>query len=85
MTTTPEKSDQRNFFGVKDSADLYRTIGGVHFGQYSNAHVDERVAAYRAAGIRFRRIRYDGVPELFVANEDWPKAREIDAANGWQY
>lgn len=85
MSPPVEKSNQRNEYGVKNSAELYRTIGGVHYAQYSNSYVEKRVIAYRAAGIRFRSIKYDGVPELFVPKEDWDKARQVDEANGWHY
>lgn len=85
MTSLAEKRDHRNAHGVKDSADLYRTVRGVHYAQYSNAYVEKRIVAYKAAGIRFRSIKYDGVAELFVPKEDWDRAREIDEANGWHF
>lgn len=64
--------------GVKDSADMWRTFDGAHYPAWLICPSKERVAAYRAAGIRCRRIK----DELFVHHMDTDEAAKIDSQMG---
>ncbi|RVC71327.1 hypothetical protein EN759_00490 [Mesorhizobium sp. M00.F.Ca.ET.038.03.1.1] len=70
----PVKSRKLNNFGVKDSANMWRTIKGEHYGQWTSDFDEELIAAYRAAGVRCAK-RGD---ELFVCNKDWDAAAAVD-------
>ena len=70
-----DKTNRRNEHGVKASIDMYRTIGGAHFISWGSFMTDERIAAYRAAGIRCARR---GV-ELFIHHADEEAAKAVDA------
>lgn len=73
-----EKSDKRNPFGVKNCADMYRTFNGEHYGQWMSFPSVARVKAYRAAGVRCRRIG----EELYVHHMDEDDASKVDAEMG---
>lgn len=62
--------------GVKDSANMWRTFGGEHYGHWAICPSAERIAAYRASGIKCRRIR----DELFVREADESAAAALDAS-----
>lgn len=67
--------NRRNHFGVKDSANMWRTIGGEIYPHYTTVFDDgERLAAYRAAGIRARRFG----EEIFVHHADGRRAFQVD-------
>lgn len=70
-----EKTNRRNEHGVKASIDMYRTIGGAHFIAWTSFPSAERIAAYRAAGVRCARR---GV-ELFIHHADEDEAKAVDA------
>lgn len=66
----------RNRFGVKDSIDCYRTIKGERYVAWLVNPTQDCVAAYRAAGIKCRRIN----GELFIRFVDQSRALdEIEA------
>lgn len=66
---------RRNGFGYNDTTDCYRTFGGVRYVGWLVNPSPERIKAYRAAGIRCRKVAPD---ELFVAEPDLDAARQID-------
>lgn len=68
-------SGQRNHFGYNDTADCYRTINGVRYIGWLVSPSSDRIAAYRAAGVRCRKVRAD---ELFIAEADTDIAQNID-------
>jgi len=59
-------SGPRNRFGVNDSADCHRTIGGVVYGSWGSCVPPTLIKAYRAAGVRCRRFG----EELFIHPDD---------------
>lgn len=59
----------------KSSTSRYRTFGGATYIGWLACASDDRVAAYRAAGIRCRRLDDD----LLVHEDDLNDARELDA------
>jgi hypothetical protein len=69
------RTNHRNEHGVKYSADLYRTINGVEYVCWMSFPSEDRIKAYRAAGIRCRRQK----EELFVHHMDADDAARIDA------
>jgi hypothetical protein len=70
----------RNPFGVKDSADCWRTINGVRWPQWRCEPSDTIIAAYRAAGVRCRKIKHkDGATDLMIHPDDRDKATEVDS------
>ncbi len=71
--------NRRNSNGVKASCDRYRTFKGESFIAWLIYVTPERVATYRAAGIRCRRV--DG--ELFVHEDDKKLALDTDRANNF--
>lgn len=74
--------DVRNHLGVKDCCDIYRTVAGERWSQYSDYPGDARVAAYRAAGLRCRKLRMnDGYEALIMHPSDWERAGRIDAVS----
>lgn len=66
----------RNRNGVNDSADCYRTVGGVHFICWTSDWDKKLVTAYRRAGVRCRIF----VGEVFIHSEDQTKAASVDDA-----
>ena len=66
---------KRNRHGVNDSCQCYRTIGGCQYIAWISCPSDERIAAYRSAGVRCRR---QGV-ELYVCVADEEDAQLVDA------
>ena len=66
--------------GVKDSANMWRTYGGEHYGHWAICPSVERITAYRAAGIKCRRVK----DELFVREADEAKAAELDSKTRWE-
>jgi hypothetical protein len=68
----------KNQNGFKDSSEMFRTVKGQRFVQWAIWASDERVAAYRAAGLRVRRF----VGELFIHTDDQKAAAEIDTQRG---
>lgn len=73
-------SEERNDHGVKDCCDIYRTVAGERWSQYSDYPGDDRVKAYRAAGLRCRKLRMnDGYEALIMHPSDWVRAGRIDA------
>lgn len=71
-------SGPRNAAGVNDMAQLYRTVGGARFEWHYKPATADRVAAYRAKGVRCRQFRIDGQPELFVHPADMDLVETID-------
>lgn len=49
--------DDRNDAGVKDCCDIYRTVAGERWSQYSDYPGDDRLKVYRAAGLRCRKLK----------------------------
>lgn len=74
----PKKRRKLNGNGLKDSCDMWRTYNGEHYGAWLICPSEARVKAYRAAGIKCRRIK----DELFVRDDDLDIAREIDVEMG---
>jgi hypothetical protein len=64
----------RNQAGVKDASDCYRTFKGEHYTAWTSFPSEERIAAYRAAGLKCRRLG----DELFMRAIDCDEAHEID-------
>lgn len=72
--------DERNDAGVKDCCDVYRTVAGERWSQYSDYPGDDRVKAYRTAGLRCRKLKMsDGYVALIMHPSDWDRAGRIDA------
>lgn len=76
--TLPTTHTALNRNGVKDSADMWRTVNGERFIQWTAFASDERVRAYRAAGVRCRRF----VGEMFIHHEDRAQAAAFVAKLG---
>lgn len=66
---------RRNAHGFSDDIDTYRTFGGQLFHAWLEFPSMERIAQYRAAGVRCRRQK----TTLFVHREDLNKAAIVDA------
>ena len=60
---------KKNAAGVKDGAEMYRTINGVRWAWWSAGNIDQ----LRAAGLRCRR----SAGEIFVHPEDEKRAWNI--------
>lgn len=69
-----EKNRGLNHFGVKNSANMWRTYGGEPYPHWAICPTPELIAAYRAAGVRCRRVG----EELFVHEADQGAAAEVD-------
>ena len=65
----------RNSHGLKDSIDMYRTFNGHHYIAWLSCPSEDRIAAYRIAGVRCKR-RGD---ELFIHHMDRDDASAVDA------
>lgn len=78
MNPTPHstRTNRRNSHGVKASCDCYRTIKGHEYQAWMSCPSTDRIAAYRAAGVRVRRFG----EELFVHVWDTEEAGKVDAA-----
>lgn len=76
-----DKSANRrlNHAGVKNSANMWRTFGGELYPHYAIEPTEEQIAAYRAAGVKCRRV---GV-ELFVREADQALAAQVDQQHGF--
>lgn len=72
------KKNYRNRAGVKDASDCYRTFNGEHYDAWTSFPSKERIKAYRAAGLKCRRIG----DELFMRGIDCDQADEIDGRLG---
>lgn len=59
---------------LKTSAARWRVWGGERFECWSTEWSDERVAAYRAAGLKVRRLE----GETFLRVTDFETARQLD-------
>lgn len=68
----------RNNNGVNDTTACYRTIKGERYIGWTGGVSAARVAAYRAAGVRRRRLGDD----LFVCHADEAKAKQVDTQVG---
>ncbi|GJD58135.1 hypothetical protein [Methylobacterium dankookense] len=76
----------RHYNGFKAAAECWRTINGVRWPQRHCDPTAEIVAAYRAAGIRYRKVKHkDGGSDLFVHPEDHGKAEQIDRKVGYMF
>lgn len=64
----------RNAQGLKDSINCYRTVDGYRYDAWISCPSQDRIAAYRAAGIRCRKFG----EELFVHQLDTDMAASID-------
>lgn len=74
-------TDSKNVLGFKDCCNIYRTVSGLRWGQYSDYPEPNRVSAYRAAGLRCRKVTMgDGYAALVMHPDDWTRAGDIDAA-----
>jgi hypothetical protein len=60
--------------GVAYSADCYRTVNGIRYTAWMFYISEDRIAAYRKAGIRCRRF----AGELFIHPDDEAAAEQID-------
>jgi hypothetical protein len=69
-----ERTNRRNSHGVKASCDCYRTIKGHEYQAWTSCASDDRIAAYRKAGVRCRRFG----DELFVHVFDTEEAARVD-------
>jgi hypothetical protein len=79
-TSTFVASDELNDRGVKDCCDIYRTVAGERWSQYSDYPGDDRVKIYRAAGLRCRKLTMnDGYVALIMHPADWDRAGKLDA------
>jgi len=67
---------RRNPHGVNDAIDCYRTFGGERYPAWMSFPSAEHIAAYRAAGVRCRKIG----EELFVHEDDINLAGRVDAS-----
>ena len=67
-----------NNHGVNETTACYRTIKGERYVGWTSGASTNRVAAYRAAGVRCRRLGDD----LFVCHADEAKAKQVDAQVG---
>ncbi len=72
------RTNRRNQHGVKASCDCYRTIKGHEFQAWTSCPSADRIAAYRAAGVRCRRFK----DELFVHVWDTEEAAKVDSQLG---
>lgn len=72
------KTNRRNANGVKNSADLYRTFNGEHYIAWISFPSQERIDAYRCAGVKCR-LRGE---ELFVRKADILDASAVDQRIG---
>jgi hypothetical protein len=72
-------TNRRNRNGVKASCDQYRHFNGNLYIAWLIYVTPERVAAYRAAGIRCRRVK----GELYIHDDDRKLARDTDAAHNF--
>lgn len=70
-----------NHFGVKNSANMWRTIGGIVWPHYAIVEGDGHAAEYRAAGVRARRFG----AEIFVHPDDQAKAELVDRERSRRY
>ena len=70
----------RNALGLKESVNCYRTFGGYRYDCWLSCPSEGRIAAYRAAGIRCKRIG----EELYVHQLDTDMAATLDAKLGDQ-
>ncbi|WP_421696883.1 hypothetical protein [Ancylobacter sp.] len=68
-------SGRRNSSGFNDTADCFRTINGERYVGWMINPSAARISAYRAAGIKCRKVRRD---ELFVRESDTSAASDID-------
>jgi hypothetical protein len=66
----------RNSSGVNDASDCVRTVNGVKYGAWMSFPTEDRIKAYRAAGVRCRRFG----EELFVHPMDEEVAAQVDRA-----
>jgi hypothetical protein len=71
----------RNGFGVNDTTDRYRTVGGERFVGWGGCMSAARIAAYRAGGVRCRRFGDD----VYVREADKAKAIDVDGRVGPDY
>jgi len=65
---------RRNQHGYKDTADCIRHFNGEEYVGWMAAISPDRIAAYRAAEIRCRKVGAD----LFVHHMDLNVARDVD-------
>jgi hypothetical protein len=68
----------RNGFGVNETTDCYRTVKGEKYVGWGAGISAARIVAYRAAGVRCRRI----ADELYVRETDSPIAQTVDGQVG---
>lgn len=68
---------KKNANGFKDSGDTYRTFDGAHHSAWLICPTESRIAKYRAAGVRCRRVK--DVLYVHVVDEDI--ARSVDQAS----
>lgn len=66
----------RNAHGVNDLSQMYRTVDGVRWEAYGYAPPADRIAAYRAIGVRCRKVG----DILFMHPEDFGESWRIDDA-----
>jgi len=66
---------KRNRYGCNDAFECYRTFNGEKYPAWMSFPSSDRIRAYRAAGIRCRRLG----DELFVHFADRDRAAAIDA------
>lgn len=84
MNTTNQKQagqngardNRRQANGYKHFSDCYRTINGAHYLDHISFPSNDRVKAYRAAGVRCRRFG----DELYVHCADKDDAGKVDAS-----
>lgn len=75
-----EISNKRNEHGVKYSCDQYRTFNRHHYVCWMSFINDDLIKAYRAAGVRVRRIKED----LYVHRMDTDEAAKVDKSRNYQ-
>lgn len=73
---------QLNAYGVKDSANLFRVIGGQRYGHWAIEPSPELVSALRKSGVRFRHLKdaKRGLDDLLVRDADRDIARSVEDA-----
>jgi 2-keto-3-deoxy-6-phosphogluconate aldolase len=71
----------RNGFGFNDTTECFRTFGGEKFIGWGGGISKARIAAYRAAGVRCRRLGDD----VYVREADSAKAVDVDSQVGTDF
>lgn len=67
-------SSTRNQYGVKDTANCYRTFAGERYIGWTAENVSQRAKLYRSSGLKCRIIG----PDLFLRESDSEAAQVLE-------